>query len=72
MAVHHLRVIEGGGGDDLVAAILRALDLAKTSKSPTTIYLLKMALLNEGTLIAADLSKEQAAVAAKEGHPRKI
>jgi hypothetical protein len=59
-----LKVVEGGREEDLVATLIRAIDLAKSSRSHTTLYLLKMALLNEGIRLAADLSRKEAAPAA--------
>lgn len=53
-----LKVIEGDRGDDLVTTLLRAIDMARSSQSSTTVYLLKMALLNEGIRLAADLAPE--------------
>lgn len=50
---------EGGQDDDLVATIIRAIDLARSGESSTTVYLLKMALLNEGIRLADDLSRAQ-------------
>ena len=54
-------VHNGDGGqkdDDLVATILRAIDMAKSCRSGKTVDLLKMALLNEGVRLAADLSRK--------------
>jgi hypothetical protein len=62
-----LKVIDGGRNEDLVTALLRAIDLAKSSRSGTTVYLLKMALLNEGILLASDLSRKGAFPAAQKG-----
>lgn len=59
MSLYQLRVIDGGR-DDLVSTIIRAIEMAKASQSSTTVYLLNMALLNEGMRLAADLSKEKA------------
>jgi hypothetical protein len=61
MSWRHLKVIEGGRGDDLVTTIIRAIDMAKSSRSSTTVDLLKMALLNEGIRLAADLAPEKPA-----------
>jgi hypothetical protein len=47
--------------DDLVTAILRAIDSAKSCRSGTTVQLLKMALLNEGIRLAANLPRQEAA-----------
>ena len=47
--------------DDLVTAILRAIDSAESCRSGTTVKLLKMALLNEGVRLAANLPQENAA-----------
>lgn len=52
-------------GGELVAAILRAIDAAKACRSATTVDLLKMALLNEGTRLAAELARKKAAPAAR-------
>ncbi len=54
-----LKVIEGGREEDLVMALLRALDLAESSHSATTVHLLKMALLNEGNQLATDLARNE-------------
>jgi hypothetical protein len=67
MALHHLRAVDGRSEEDLVAAILRALDIARSCQSATTIDLLKTALLNEGLRLAATLSREDAASAAAPG-----
>jgi hypothetical protein len=69
MALRHLRAVEGRSEEDLVAAILRALDIARSCQSATTIDLLKTALLNEGLRLAATLSREDAASAAPRGSP---
>jgi hypothetical protein len=61
-----LKVIEGGRGEDLVTTLLRAIDLARSSRSGTTVYLLKMALLNEGILLASDLSRKGAVLTAQQ------
>jgi hypothetical protein len=52
--------------DDLVTAILRAIDLAESCRSGTTVKLLKMALLNEGVRLAANLPQEKGALAVRE------
>src|ERR1700733_7749960 len=67
MPLHQLRAIEGRSEQDLVTAILRALDIARSCQSATTIDLLKTALLNEGLRLAATLSREDAASAALAG-----
>src|ERR1700704_5502991 len=67
MALRHLRAVDGRSEEDLVAAILRALDIARSCQSATTIDLLKTALLNEGLRLAATLSREDAASAAPGG-----
>ena len=67
MALHHLSAVEGRSEEDLVVAILRALDIARSCQSATTIDLLKTALLNEGLRLAATLSREDAAPAAPGG-----
>jgi hypothetical protein len=51
--------------DDLVTAILRAIDLAESCRSRTTVKLLKMALLNEGVRLAANLPQEKDALAVR-------
>jgi hypothetical protein len=51
--------------DDLVTAILRAIDLAESCRSGTTVKLLKMALLNEGVRLAANLPQEKDALAVR-------
>lgn len=61
MPWRHLKVIEGERGDDLVTTLLRAIDMARSSRSTTTVYLLKMALLNEGIRLAADLAPDSMA-----------
>lgn len=58
MSVHHVKAIEGRRDDDLVTTIIRAIGLARSGRSGSTVYLLKMALLNEGILLADDLSKQ--------------
>src|ERR1700710_1795002 len=67
MALRHLRAVESRREQDLVAAILRALDIARSCQSATTIDLLKTALLNEGLRLAATLSREDAASAGPGG-----
>src|SRR5882757_3398718 len=67
MGLRHLGAVEGRSGEDLAAAILRALDIARSCQSATTIDLLKTALLNEGLRLAATLSREDAASAAPGG-----
>jgi hypothetical protein len=62
---HHLKVIEGERGDDLVTTLLRAIDMARSSRSRMTVSLLKMALLNEGVRLAADLAADSSANAAE-------
>jgi hypothetical protein len=61
-----LKVVDGGREEDLVTALLRAMDLAKSSRSDTTVYLLKIALLNEGILLATDLSRKEAVLTTQE------
>jgi hypothetical protein len=61
MSWRHLNLIDGGREDDLVTTLLRAIDMARSSQSTTTVYLLKMALLNEGIRLAADLARDSAA-----------
>jgi hypothetical protein len=53
------RVIEGAKKEDLLATLIRAIELARSSRSETTVHLLKMALLNEGIQLASDLSREE-------------
>jgi hypothetical protein len=65
MSLSHSRMIEGRREDDLVATIIRALDIARSCQSVMTIDLLKMALLNEGVGLAAALSRENAALDAR-------
>src|SRR5258708_34732874 len=67
MPLRHPTAVEGRSEEDLVGAILRALDIAWSCQSATTIDLLKTALLNEGLRLAATLSQEDAASAAREG-----
>ena len=54
------RVIEGARKEDLLAILIRGIELARSSRSDTTVHLLKMALLNEGIQLASDLSREEA------------
>jgi hypothetical protein len=55
----HLEIRDGEkNDDDLVTAILRAIDSAESCRSGTTVKLLKMALLNEGVRLAANLPQE--------------
>src|SRR4051794_36194870 len=57
---HHLETLGGNKeGDDLVTVILRAIDRAESCGSSTTITLLKMALLNEGIRLAAELPRKE-------------
>jgi hypothetical protein len=58
MSLRNLKAIEGGRDDDLVTTIIRAIDLARSGRSSSTVYLLKMALLNEGIRLADNLSKQ--------------
>jgi hypothetical protein len=55
-----LKLVEGGREEDLVTTLIRAIGLAKSSRSHTTVYLLKMALLNEGVELATVLSRKAA------------
>jgi hypothetical protein len=64
-----LKVVEGGRGEDLVTTLLRAIDLARSSRSGTTVYLLKIALLNEGILLASDLARKEASPTAQKERP---
>jgi hypothetical protein len=64
-----LKVVEGGRGEDLVTTLLRAIDLATSSRSGTTEYLLKIALLNEGILLATDLARKEAVATAQKERP---
>jgi hypothetical protein len=59
-----LKVVDGRE-EDLVTTLLRAIDLARSSRSGMTVYLLRMALLNEGFQLAADLSQREAVSAAR-------
>lgn len=65
MSLRYLKVIEGGREDDLIATIIRAIDMAKSCRSRTTVDLLKMALLNEGIRLADDLSRQQTSPVAR-------
>jgi hypothetical protein len=65
-----LKMVEGGREEDLVTTLLRAIDLAKSSRSDTTEYLLKVALLNEGILLATDLARTEAVPTAEKERPR--
>jgi hypothetical protein len=67
MPLRHPRAVEGRSEENLVAAILCALDIARSCRSATTIDLLKTALLNEGLRLAATLSREDATSAAPGG-----
>jgi hypothetical protein len=58
--MRNLKALERGRGQDLVTTLLRAIDLAKSSRSDTTEYLLKIALLNEGLLLAGDVALKDA------------
>jgi len=51
--------------DDLVTAILRAIDRAESCRSGTTVELLKMALLNEGIRLAAKVPRPEAVSATR-------
>lgn len=66
MSLLHLRAIEGGRDDDLITTIIRAVGIAKSCRSSTTVHLLKMALLNEGIRLADDLSKQAFPAARKQ------
>jgi hypothetical protein len=62
----HIEKLDGDkDDDDLVTAILRAIDIAKSCRSGTTVKLLKIALLNEGIRLAANLSRQEAALATR-------
>ena len=68
--MRNLKVVEGGREEDLVTTLLRAIDLAESAGSDTTVYILKMALLNEGIQLATDLSRKEASLATrKESSP---
>ena len=57
----HVEIRDGEkDDDDLVTAILRAIDSAESCRSGTTVKLLKMALLNEGIRLAANLPRQHA------------
>jgi hypothetical protein len=61
-----LKVVEGGREEeDLVTTLLHAIDLARSSRSGMTVYLLRMALLNEGLQLAAELSERETIPAAR-------
>jgi hypothetical protein len=64
-SARHLEILDGVKDDDLVTTILRAIDQAKSCRSGATVKLLKMALLNEGIRLAANLPQKQAALAAR-------
>jgi hypothetical protein len=66
MSLLHLRAIEGGRDGDLITTIIRAVGMAKSCRSSTTVHLLKMALLNEGIRLADDLSKQAFPAARKQ------
>jgi hypothetical protein len=60
ISARHLKILGGNKeDDDLVTAILRAVDKAESCRSATTVALLKMALLNEGIRLAADLLQKE-------------
>jgi hypothetical protein len=71
MSSRHLKIPDGTKeDDDLVATILCAIDKAQSCRSGTTVKLLKMALLNEGIRLAANLPRAKATLAAgKEASP---
>jgi hypothetical protein len=58
--MRNLKALERGREPDLVTTLLRAIDLAKSSRSDTTEYLLKIALLNEGLLLAGGVALNDA------------
>src|SRR3954447_14909487 len=58
--------------DDLVTTILRAIELAESSGSHTTVYLLKMVLLNEGVRLADDLSRKHSSVGKRPNRGRHL
>jgi hypothetical protein len=63
----HVEIRDGEkDDDDLVTAILRAIDSAGSCRSGTTVKLLKMALLNEGIRLAANLPRQEATSEARE------
>jgi hypothetical protein len=55
MRTCHLEAIDDRQEEELITTIIRAIDSAKSCRSDTTVYLLKMALLNEGFRIADGL-----------------
>lgn len=63
-----LEAIEGRQEDELVTTIIHAIDLAKSCRSSTTVYLLKMALLNEGVRVADSLREETHLWSVNENH----
>jgi hypothetical protein len=66
MSSRQLKILDGEkDDDDLVAAILRAIDCAESCRSGATVKLLKMALLNEGVRLAANLPQETGASAVR-------
>src|SRR3954469_17423389 len=65
--MRNLKSLQDRSEDDLVTTILRAIELAESSGSHTTIYLLKMVLLNEGVRLADDLSRKHSSVG-KQAH----
>jgi hypothetical protein len=63
----HVEIRDGEkDNDDLVTAILRAIDRAESCRSGTTVELLKMALLNEGIRLASNLSRQEGASAIRD------
>ena len=67
MSSRHLKIRDAEKDDnDLVAAILRAIDSAESCRSGTTVKLLKMALMNEGIRLAANLPRQEVASATRE------
>ena len=63
----HVKIRDGEkDNDDLVTAILRAIDSAESCRSGTTVELLKMALLNEGIRLASNLPRQEGASAIRD------
>lgn len=67
-----LSAIEDERDDDLITAIIRAIELAKSGRSSSTVHLLKIALLNEGIRLADDLSKQAFLATRKEAPPPRL
>lgn len=63
-----LKMIDSGREEDLVTALLHAIDLARSSRSAMTVYILQMALLNEGFQLAAELPPRRTVPATRKTH----